>query len=143
MCSVVYGWPALEVGSPEVAQAFEFANRISEATVPGNFLVDIFPLLNFLPSWIAPWKRQGKALHDRLTVGFEKYISGVAEKLVCLLVQCVRIAFILTLRHRCQETHRHATLRASYKPNINMGLIEKSSLGMQQYSCKQNYPHSS
>ena len=88
MCSTVYGWPALEAGSSNIALVFELADRISDATVLGNFLVDIFPLMNFLPAWMAPWKRDGQALHDRLSVEFERHISDIAEKMVRPQVQC-------------------------------------------------------
>lgn len=88
MCSTVYGWPALEAESPNIAVVVELADRISNAAVLGNFLVDIFPLMNLLPSWMAPWKREGKALHDRLSVELEKYLSDVAEKNVRVQSHC-------------------------------------------------------
>lgn len=132
MCSTTYGWPALEAGSPKIAVVVELAERISDAAVLGNFLVDIFPLMNFLPLWMAPWKREGKALHDRLSLEFEKYLSDVIEKMVRLQVQ--RLSLKLTLLRRTQGMCRHAMLPASYRQNINMGSIDKNSPGTQR-SC--------
>jgi hypothetical protein len=73
--SSVYGWPALELGSPEVVHLLSHAARLARAALPGNFLVDIIPLMKYLPTWIAPWKRDGLEWYIRDTEMYENFVS--------------------------------------------------------------------
>jgi hypothetical protein len=50
--------------------------------VPGAFLVELFPFLKILPTWIAPWKRDGLEWHKRETDMFESLNDEVNQKKV-------------------------------------------------------------
>ena len=49
--SVSYGLPVLESEDPYIALAEETVRGGSEAGVPGTFLVDLLPVLKYVPSW--------------------------------------------------------------------------------------------
>ncbi|KAI0088573.1 cytochrome P450 [Irpex rosettiformis] len=78
--STVYGWPPLEANSPALKVAFELSERISSSIVPGAFLVDIFPLMKFLPAWMARWKREGMTFHDKMSAVLEKYFADAIDE---------------------------------------------------------------
>ncbi|KAG9220037.1 hypothetical protein CCMSSC00406_0007897 [Pleurotus cornucopiae] len=49
---VSYGVRVLEKGDPYILTAEEAFSSLNAATVPGTFLVDLFPILKYIPSWI-------------------------------------------------------------------------------------------
>ena len=51
--------------------------------MPGAFFVDIFPVMNLLPPWLAKWKRDGMKWHENETDMFLKLNEEVKEKKVC------------------------------------------------------------
>lgn len=56
--SVLYGMPPIEeADSPYIHKANDYAARISEAAMPGAYLVEFFTWMNYLPAWMAKWKR--------------------------------------------------------------------------------------
>lgn len=61
---IIYGMET-KPEDPFVANAEEALEGVNEATAPGKFLVEIFPIMKHIPSWLpgAGWKR--KALHWR------------------------------------------------------------------------------
>jgi hypothetical protein len=72
----------LELGSPEVDRLNSHANRVTRAVLPGNFLVDIIPLMKYLPTWIAPWKRNGLEWNIRDAEMYENFVSYAAGETV-------------------------------------------------------------
>jgi hypothetical protein len=48
---VSYGLPVLEFDDPYIALAEETVRGAAEAGIPGTFLVDLLPLLKYVPSW--------------------------------------------------------------------------------------------
>ncbi|KAJ7748921.1 cytochrome P450 [Mycena metata] len=60
--NIGYGIEALPVNDPYVALAEEGVKAGSDATIPGKFLVDSFPILRYIPDWFpgAGFKRQAK-----------------------------------------------------------------------------------
>ncbi|KAL4791913.1 cytochrome P450 [Aspergillus venezuelensis] len=46
--------------SPVVRQRLEFMQYSASLNVPGAYLVESFPVLKYLPDWIAPWKAEIK-----------------------------------------------------------------------------------
>lgn len=80
--SSVYGWPDIELESP-FPQFFQaLLDHVSSACLPGTYLVDTLPFLNYLPAWMAPWKREGLAWHDRHSQILEEFNAGVRKKMV-------------------------------------------------------------
>jgi hypothetical protein len=80
--SCVYGWPALDKGSPLVERVIRHGLELSNASSPGASLVDIMPILKYLPACIAPWKHKGQQWYEQQTKMFEGFKAEVAEKIV-------------------------------------------------------------
>lgn len=54
----------LVTGKEEAAQRINLVNHhLERIASPGSYLVDAFPILMWLPDWLAPFKREGKRLH--------------------------------------------------------------------------------
>jgi hypothetical protein len=58
-------------------------HRLVRATLPGSFLVDIFPVMKHLPESIAPWKKEGMEWHRKDTVMFQEFMDEVKSQVVC------------------------------------------------------------
>ncbi|KAG5734861.1 Steroid 17-alpha-hydroxylase/17,20 lyase [Termitomyces sp. T112] len=56
--------------------------RLSNACIPGTSMVDLFPTLNYLPPWMAKWKRDALVWHQHESEMFEGFHAGVAEEMV-------------------------------------------------------------
>jgi len=81
--SAVYGWPAIESkDDPLVSRINDFMHRLTQAGLPGAYLVDIFPLMKHLPTWMAPWKKWGLEWYTKDTEMFQGFYDGVAKTLV-------------------------------------------------------------
>ncbi|KAE8419631.1 cytochrome P450 [Aspergillus pseudocaelatus] len=63
--AVSYGHRVDNAQSPVIKQRLEFMQYASSLNVPGAYLVESFPMLKYLPDWIAPWKAEIKR-HGRL-----------------------------------------------------------------------------
>ncbi|KAK7055270.1 cytochrome P450 [Favolaschia claudopus] len=50
--AVTYGFPVSEIDRLYIDHAEETMVLVGKATVPGNFIVDFFPFLKHLPSWV-------------------------------------------------------------------------------------------
>ncbi|KAK5717274.1 hypothetical protein LTR15_009167 [Elasticomyces elasticus] len=46
-----------------VKRIMQVNNHLERIASPGSYLVDTFPILMHLPTWLAPFKREGNALH--------------------------------------------------------------------------------
>ncbi|KAG2411903.1 hypothetical protein HFD88_009459 [Aspergillus terreus] len=58
--AIAYGHRVDDFRSPVVRQRLEFMQYSSSLNVPGAYLVESFPILKYLPDWIAPWKAEIK-----------------------------------------------------------------------------------
>lgn len=82
MASTVYGWPPLDAESPLVQHVQHFVKNIGTATLPGTHMVDAIPIMNYLPSFLAEWKREGMAWHEKENSFFEGHRDDVKRKMV-------------------------------------------------------------
>ena len=81
--SAVYGWPSIESkDDPLVTRITEFVNRLVRALLPGAYLVEIFPMMEHLPTWMAPWKKWGVEWYKKDSEMFQGFYDGVAKSLV-------------------------------------------------------------
>jgi hypothetical protein len=62
---IVYGIKIQDSGDPYISLAEEVVDWASEAAVPGAFLMDLFPILAYVPSWFPGAGFQKKAAHMR------------------------------------------------------------------------------
>ncbi|KAF9463393.1 cytochrome P450 [Collybia nuda] len=77
----VYGWnPVGFNGDAIVERANDMAHRLVRATYPCAYLVEIFPLMKYLPSWMAKWKREGLEWFAKDLKMFEGLLSDVRER---------------------------------------------------------------
>ncbi|KAL4808248.1 cytochrome P450 [Aspergillus unguis] len=58
--AIAYGHRVDDMRAPVVRQRLEFMHYSSSLNVPGAYLVESFPVLKYLPDWIAPWKAEIK-----------------------------------------------------------------------------------
>ena len=79
-----YGINVEESDDPYISIAGEVLDGLAEAGVPGAFLVDIFPFLKYVPSWVPGAGFQRKAAHWReaMNTMVEKPFRHVQEQLV-------------------------------------------------------------
>ncbi|KAL2798859.1 cytochrome P450 [Aspergillus keveii] len=57
---------AIRTGKEEHAQRIlEVVHTVERIASPGSYLVDSLPFLKYLPEWMAPFKREGRRLHER------------------------------------------------------------------------------
>ncbi|KAF9463394.1 cytochrome P450 [Collybia nuda] len=77
----VYGWDPVGInGDPVIDKINNLAHRLVYASLPGAYLVEIFPIMKYLPSWIAKWKREGLDWFAKDTKMFEDLMSEVKER---------------------------------------------------------------
>ena len=82
--SAVYAWPSLTERDEDTLKRIETVNtRLAYAIAPGNSPVDIFPMLKYLPSSLAKWKRDAIEWNASETALFKKFNQAVANSMVC------------------------------------------------------------
>ena len=81
--SAVYGWPPIESkDDPLVIRINDLVHRLAHAALPGVYLVEIFPVMKYLPTWMAPWKKWGLEWYKKDSEMFKGFYDGVAKTLV-------------------------------------------------------------
>ena len=77
---LAYG-KTIETGDePHIRDALRVVHTVERVASPGAYLVDTFPSLMYLPSWLAPFKREAASLHDFEITLFRGLIGEVREK---------------------------------------------------------------
>ena len=79
-----YGIAVQEADDPYISVAHVVMSGASEAGIPGTFLVDFFPILQYVPSWFPGAGFQRKAAHwkEATNTMAEKPFRHVQEQLV-------------------------------------------------------------
>jgi hypothetical protein len=79
-----YGIAVRETNDPYISVAEEVLNGLAQAGVPGTFLVDLVPILKYVPSWFPGAGFQKKAARWRKAnnIMAEKPFCHVKEQLV-------------------------------------------------------------
>lgn len=80
----VYAYYPVKLGDPLVHKVEQYVDRMLKAALPGNYLVDLFPWMMYIPKWMASWKREGYAWFKKDTDMFLGVIDDVKEGMVCL-----------------------------------------------------------
>jgi len=82
-----YGISVQEFDDPYIPIAEEVLKGVAEAGIPGAFLVDLFPVLKYVPSWFPGAGFQKKAVRWREATNSmaEKPFRLVQEQLVQIL----------------------------------------------------------
>ncbi|KAF7358526.1 Cytochrome P450 [Mycena venus] len=80
LLGVVYGLPSLDsTDDPLITRVDDFIRRLVRATLPGTFLVEIFPVMKRLPSWMAKWKKEGLEWHRKDTILFQGIMNDAKD----------------------------------------------------------------
>ena len=112
-----YGIAVQESDDPYISIAEEALNGISQAGIPGTFLVDFLPILKYVPSWFPGAGFQKKAAHWREVINTmaEKPFRHVQEQLV-------QVHFL-----RAHQLLRTTILQKNQKatPSVAASLIER------------------
>ncbi|KAJ7122981.1 cytochrome P450 [Mycena epipterygia] len=82
MFSIIYGMSGEnhEAHDQNIARINDFMDQMLKAALPGNYFVDIFPVLNKLPPFLAKFKREGMAAHAHFTALFGSLMSKATSK---------------------------------------------------------------
>ncbi|PYH92658.1 cytochrome P450 [Aspergillus ellipticus CBS 707.79] len=76
MSSLIYGRRLKSFDMEDVAKVDEHVKEFShEGNRSETQLAEMFPVLNYLPSWLAPWKRRGDEIHAKTVDYFEKNVA--------------------------------------------------------------------
>ena len=92
-----------------VTRINDLMHRLVHAALPGAYLVEIFPVMRFLPTWMAKWKREGLEWHAKDTAMFEGFMDTVRNRVVGELVKLDRLCSILLENHRFKPLFRSFT----------------------------------
>ena len=81
---VAYGIAIQESDDPYVSMAEEVLRGTAEAGIPGSFLVDLFPILKYVPSWFpgAGFQKKAARWKEATNMMAEKPFRHVQEQLV-------------------------------------------------------------
>lgn len=115
--SSVYDLPSVsEEEYPIIKQMNSFIEGVIQAGRPGAYMVDIFPFLNYLPAWLAPWKRDGIAKYEKQTAFYKSLYDDVKKKRVrvCFFLSSIYGMKYRTLPFFCSrmpENASHVSLR--------------------------------
>ena len=79
-----YGIAVEESDDPYISIAEEVLNGISEVAIPGSFLVDLFPILKYVPSWLpgAGFQKKAARWKEGIHIMADKPFCHVQEQLV-------------------------------------------------------------
>jgi hypothetical protein len=81
--SAIYAWPPIDKSDDALVDRInDLMHRLVSAALPGAFLVEIFPVMKRLPSWMAKWKREGLEWHRKDTEMFQGFMDGVRKTMV-------------------------------------------------------------
>ncbi|KAF9468308.1 cytochrome P450 [Collybia nuda] len=73
--TIIYGRPpTTSMKDPLILRINNFMDCILKAAVPGSYWVDVFPVLNLVPSWMAPFKQFGMRAHQEFTDLFNQLL---------------------------------------------------------------------
>ena len=127
---IAYGIEVQESGDRYISLAEEVLNAGNQAAIPGAFLVDLFPILLYVPSWFPGAGFKNKAAHWReiTATSIEKPFRFVQDQLVREPFSRIMNLFILRfcrklagLRHQWQQPF----LRNFLMKTILRGLCRK------------------
>ena len=83
MLSVVYDLPT--VSSPDdpiVIKVNKFLDKLLHYTIPGNYLVEFFTWMKYIPSSIAKWKKEAEEGYEEYSEMFMGLFCDVEDRIV-------------------------------------------------------------
>ena len=89
-------------------------HRLACAALPGAHLVEIFPVMKHLPTWMAPWKKWGLEWYKKDSEMFQGFYDRVAKTLVSWENQT----------QNTNDSHEDHQREGDVKPSFTSSLIE-------------------
>jgi hypothetical protein len=79
-----YGIAVQESGDPYISLAEEVLKGVGEAGIPGAFLVDLFPIMKYVPSWFpgAGFQKKAARWREATYIMADKPFRQVQKQLV-------------------------------------------------------------
>lgn len=72
-----YGKTIVTGEEAHVRKALHVVHSVERIASPGSYLVDTIPILQYLPEWMAPFKKEGRQLHEAELKFFRTLINDV------------------------------------------------------------------
>lgn len=80
---IVYDYPPLKSAhDPYIARINDFVERLARAAYPGTYLVEVFTWMLYIPSFLAPWKKEAQEWHIKDSAMFEELYGEVERRVV-------------------------------------------------------------
>lgn len=82
--SVLYGWDPKKIAEHQgtVKRVNEWTDRLLKVALPGAYLVEFIPWMLYIPTWLAPWKREGYAWRRKDTSFYTDLVEDVERRMV-------------------------------------------------------------
>ncbi|KAJ7447294.1 cytochrome P450 [Mycena galericulata] len=81
LMTVTYDTPMLKTEhEPAIAGILDFTKAVLKAAFVDGAMVENFPFLQYLPSWLAPWKREAETASVRYSGMFESLFGDVKKR---------------------------------------------------------------
>ncbi|TFK67282.1 cytochrome P450 [Pluteus cervinus] len=80
--AIIYGTPPItSIDDPVVAFVSDMGHRLTTAVMPGAYLVELFPKMLYLPTWLAPWKREAMEWEQAvcLPTSMQRNVIGIKD----------------------------------------------------------------
>ncbi|KAF9466021.1 cytochrome P450 [Collybia nuda] len=124
---VTYGIKISETDDPYISTAEEAVNGISQAAIPGQFIVDFLPILNYVPSWMpgASFRRKAKYWKSLNVEMMERPFEHVKQPLT---VSSVQFLFLAMAMHPDVQRKAQAELDMVVGPNRLPNFNDRDSL---------------
>jgi cytochrome P450 len=78
---LAYGITVDSSNDPYIKRALQVVHTVERVASPGAYLVDTFPILMYLPKWLAPFKREAEVLHHREISLFRELLFDVRDRM--------------------------------------------------------------
>ena len=111
MLSAIYDLPpALSINDPAIRKTIRFNAAVIKYTLPGNYLVETFPWMKYLPSSIAKWKKEAEEGFKDYSHFFESMYNEVKDRIVMFPICFLSISRLINSRRRTKGTNARALL---------------------------------
>ncbi|KAJ8508558.1 hypothetical protein ONZ45_g9169 [Pleurotus djamor] len=82
LLSIIYGVPpTLDASDPLIMWVDEVGESVTQASLPGAYLVEFLPWMMYLPRWMCPWRRRAEAWYDETYAKFSEMYSDVRVRM--------------------------------------------------------------
>lgn len=121
--ALAYGKRFSHGDEEEILEVGDLMTRLIDGMTPGKWMVDVFPVLNYLPRPLAPWKKAGDELYERQATLFtENFVKAQkasswnwSKRATCLKnpiskISATELAFIIGVLYEAGSDTTTSTL---------------------------------